>query len=209
MQIINLLPKEKNENDYGLDCITALHIILLEIIIFFLIYLVFSVNFWYEDYRLENLQESKLALGSSLEEASKFRIGQAENQKQLEKLLEKEIDTKRRNLAYLSTLEKINSTSNVKFSKYLYTLSKHSFDGIWVKYFKIFDSGNKVIIAGQTTDPQHVAKYVGDMINESKFHAKELNVFKVFQDPKSPNLLNFIIDTDGDFSESVYEQAFN
>lgn len=209
MQNINLLPKDEQKNDYGLDLTTGLHIVLLEIIIFSLIYFLLSANYWYKDYQLSNLEEEKISLGSKLEEASKYRVGQADNQKKIEKLLESEIDTKKRNLTYLTTLEKINSAGNVRFSKYLYTLSKHSFDGIWVSYFKIYDRGTKVIIAGQTTDASHVTKYVNDMINETNFHAKELNLFKVFSDPKNQNQLNFIIDTEGDFSEAIIEQAFS
>ena len=73
----------------------------------------------------------------------------------------------------------LNERADASFFAILLALGKHTADALWLERIAIRDSGARVQLAGQTSEPQLLPKYLQAIGRESAFKGRAFNGFQL------------------------------
>ncbi len=118
-------------------------------------------------------------------------MGQVEQQKANDKILEelKSYDDKNKSKKVL--LESLSVSDNAKiigYSNYFESLAKKTIQGLWVNKVVIKDSGNYLFLSGECLSPELVTQFIASLSSESAFSGKTFALFNMVLDEKSKKI---------------------
>ena len=89
------------------------------------------------------------------------------------------------------------------FTSHLEGLARQHIDGVWFTSIELLNGGSQLSIAGQTTSPELVPRFIQRLSEEEIFNGHQFSIFKLYVPEDEDQLLNFELRADMTAAQSI------